>query len=39
VIERAPLPPEQPKAPSKKKATKKKPANAKTSQRTTETVQ
>jgi hypothetical protein len=39
VIDRAPLPPEQPKQPSKKKATKKKPANAKTSQRTIETVQ
>jgi hypothetical protein len=39
VIDGAPLPPEQPKQLSKKKATKKKPANAKTSQRTIETVQ
>ncbi len=38
VIDRAPLPPEQPK-PAKKKPNKKKQANAKTSQRTIETVQ
>ena len=38
VIDRAPVPPEQPK-PAKKKATKKKTANAKSSQRTIETVQ
>ena len=39
VIDRAPVPPEQAKPPAKKKAAKKKPANAKTSQRTIETVQ
>jgi hypothetical protein len=38
-IDRAPTPPEPPKAAPKKKATKKKPASAKASQRTIEKVQ